>query len=142
MRATAPVDAASAEPGKSARLDYQMVLLTPGKVSATLTLGPTLNFMPGRGLRIAVSFDDQTPQVVTIVPEKYDGQNGNRDWEESVRNNARVVSSTHVIENAGSHTLRLWMIDPGVVVEKIVVDTTASRKAATYLGPPESPRGR
>ena len=140
MRASAPVDTPSAEPGKSARLDYQMVLLTPGKVSTTITLGPTLNFMPGRALRIAMSFDDQSPEVVTVVPEKYDGQNGNRDWEESVRNNARVVSTTHVIENAGSHTLKIWMIDPGLVVERIVVDTTASRKAQTYLGPPESAR--
>ena len=142
MRATAPVDAPSAAPGTSARMDYQMVLVTPGNVSATLTLGPTLNVIPGRALRIAVSFDDQTPQVVTVVPEKYDGQNGNRDWEDSVRNNARFVTTTHVIEAAGSHTFKVWMVDPGVVIEKIVVDTEASRKAVTYLGPPESPRGR
>jgi hypothetical protein len=119
-----------------------MVLTTPGSVSTTVTLGPTLNFMPGRALRIAVSFDNQTPQVLTVVPEKYDAQNGNRDWEESVRNNARVATATHMIEAAGAHTLKVWMIDPGVVVERIVVDTPASRRAQSYLGPEESARSR
>lgn len=142
MRASAPVDTPAAPPGQSARLDYQMVLTTPGNVSTTVTLGPTLNFMPGRALRLAVSFDNQTPQVVTVVPEKYDAQNGNRDWEASVRNNARVVTTTHTIEAAGAHTLKVWMIDPGVVVERIVVDTPASRNAQSYLGPEESPRSR
>jgi hypothetical protein len=33
------------------------------------------------------------------------------------------------------------MVDPAVVVQKIVVDTPASRRAVTYLGPPESTRG-
>ena len=143
MRATGPVDAPPAQPGAtSPRLDYQMYLFTPGQATTTLILAPTLNFMPGRPLRVAVSFDDEPPQVLTIVPEKYDGQNGNRDWEESVRNNARRITSTHVIAQPGAHTLKVWMVDPGVVVQKIVVDTPASSRAVTYLGPPESYRGR
>ena len=143
MRATGPVDAPPAQPGTtSPRLDYQMHLFTPGQATATLILAPTLNFMPGRPLRVAVSFDDETPQVLTIVPEKYDGQNGNRDWEESVRNNARRITSTHVIAQPGAHTFKVWMVDPGVVVQKIVIDTPASSRASSYLGPPESHRGR
>jgi len=143
MRATAPVDAPPFDPGTSTpRLEYQMTVVTAGPVTATLTLGPTLNFSPGRPLRVALSFDEQAPQVITVVPDKYDGQNGNRDWEESVRNNARVVSSQHTITSSGPHTLKVWMIDPGVVVQRIRVDTAASARAATYLGPPESPRPR
>lgn len=141
MRATGAVDVEVQVAEASAHLEYQMYLVTPGDVSTTLTLGPTLNFMPGRPLRVAVSFDAETPQILTIVPEKYDGQNGNRDWEESVRNNARFVHSTHMLATSGPHTLKIWMVDPGVVVQKIVVDTPASRRAHTYLGPPESVRG-
>jgi hypothetical protein len=33
------------------------------------------------------------------------------------------------------------MVDPGVVLERIVIDTPASAKGASYLGPPESFRG-
>ena len=139
MRAEAPVDTPSATPRVNApALEYRMHLFTAGEVTATLILSPTLNFVPGRGLRVAVSFDDQPAQLVTIVPEKYDAANGNRDWEESVRNNARVVTTTHTVAAPGMHTLRVWMVDPAVVVQKIVVDTPASRRAPTYLGPPES----
>jgi hypothetical protein len=141
MRADAPVDTPSAVPGKSSPvLEYRMHLFTAGEITTTLILSPTLDFVPGRGLRVAVSFDDEAPKVVTIVPEKYDAANGNRDWEETVRNNARQVSTTHTIAAAGAHTLKIWMVDPAVVVQKIIVDTPSSRRAATYLGPPESYR--
>ncbi|MEP6961621.1 MAG: glycosyl hydrolase 115 family protein, partial [Acidobacteriota bacterium] len=139
MRATAEVDASGLIPGENAPvLEYQMYLFTPGQATARLTLGPALNFAPGRSVKIAVAFDDETPQVLTVVPEKYSAQNGNRDWEQSVRDNARFVTSTHMIAATGAHTLKVWMIDPGVVLERIVVDTPASAKTTSYLGPPES----
>jgi Gylcosyl hydrolase family 115 C-terminal domain len=115
-----------------------MYLRTPGPVTATLTLAPTLNFVPGRGLRAAVSFDDEEPTLVNILPANYNAQNGNRDWEESVRNNSRTVSSSHTVNGAGYHTLRVWMVDPAVVVQRVVVHTAESSKPVTYLGPPES----
>jgi hypothetical protein len=139
MRSTAPLNAPPAVPGRdAASLEYRVFLFTPGEATASLILAPTLNFVPGRGLRVAVSFDDEAPQVLTVVPEKYDGQNGNRDWEESVRNNARIVISRHAIGAAGYHTLKIWAVDPAVVVQKIVIDTPSSARGATYLGPPES----
>ena len=142
MRATAPANAPAAVPGTDApALEYRMHLFTPGEVTSTLILAPTLNFMPDRPLRIAVAFDDEAPQVLTIVPAGYDARNGNRDWEASVRNNARVVTAAHTVASAGPHTLRVWMVDPGVVVQKIVIDTDASARGVTYLGPPESYRG-
>jgi hypothetical protein len=141
MRADAPVDAPAAVPGRnSPNLEYRMYLFTPGRVTANLILSPTLNFVAGRGLRVAVSFDDETPQIIDILPANYNAQNGNRDWEESVRNNARTVTSSHTIQSAGYHTLKVWMIDPAVVVQKIVVNTPAAANARTYLGPPENYR--
>jgi hypothetical protein len=136
MRADGPVDV-QATPGKdSPCLEYKMYLFTTGKVGVDSTVGPTLNYLPGRPLRYAVSFDDETPQVVTIVPANFDAQNGNRNWEESVRNNGRHVKSEHTISAAGYHTLKIWMVDPAVAVEKIVVNTGGVK--ASYLGPPES----
>lgn len=42
------------------------------------------------------------------------------------------------LDYAGAHTLRIWMVDPGVVLQKIVVTTSAAPPQTTYLGPPES----
>ena len=136
MRADGPVDVL-ATPGKdSPCLEYKMYLFNSGKVAVESTVGATLNFMHGRTLRYAVSFDDEAPQVITIVPADFNAQNGNREWEESVRNNCRHVMSTHTVKTAGYHTLKIWMVDPAVAVEKIVVNTGGVKPS--YLGPPES----
>jgi len=136
MRADGPVDV-QATPGKdSPCLEYKMYLFHSGKVEVDSTVGATLNFIPGRPLRYAVSFDDETPQVITIVPANFKAQNGNRDWEDSVEYNGRDVLSTHAIASPGYHTLKIWMVDPAVAVEKIVINTGGVRQS--YLGPPES----
>lgn len=137
MRATGPVDAPELSPGKdSPCLEYRMYLHSTGDAEAVTIAAPTLNFVPGRGLRFAISFDDAPPQTVTLVPEKYSAQNGNRDWEASVRDNARTVRTKFTLATPGYHTLKIWMIDPGVVLEKLVVDLGGLKPS--YLGPPES----
>jgi hypothetical protein len=139
VRAMAPVDAPGATPGKdSACLEYQMYLFSTGKVEVAAIMAPTLNFIPGRGLRYAVSFDDEAPQVVTLVPQNYNARNGNRDWEKSVEDNARYGHTTHTLAKSGYHTLKFWMVDPGVVLQKLVVDPGGVKPS--YLGPPESYR--
>jgi len=136
MRTDGPVDV-QAIPGKdSPHLEYKMYLFHTGKVEVDSIVSATLNFIRGRALRYAVSFDDETPQVVTIVPADFKAQNGNRDWEDAVKFNGRDALSTHTIVNPGYHTLKIWMVDPAVAVEKIVVDTGGVRQS--YLGPPES----
>jgi hypothetical protein len=141
MRAEAPVDAPAATPGTDApSLEYRMYLFTPGKATVTSILAPTLNFVPGRGLRMAVSLDDETPTMVDVVPAVYNA--AGRDWEESVKNNARTVTTTHEVAAAGYHTLKIWMVDPAVVVQKLVVTTGGATLPKTYLGPPESYRGK
>ncbi|RPI04116.1 MAG: glycosyl hydrolase [Ignavibacteriae bacterium] len=137
MRATAPADAKSAVPGKDAPcLEYQMYLFTSDTVEVRTIHSPTLNFMPNRSLQFAVSMDNEVPQILTLVPAGYSAQNGNRDWEKSVVNNARLSRSTHTIAKSGYHTLKIWMVDPGVVLQKIVVNTGGVKPCS--LGPPES----
>ncbi len=134
-----PVTAPSvAPPQNSPALEYQMWLTSTGAVEVTLVLSPALNFAPDRGVRIASSFDDEAPQIITVVPQGYTAGDGNRDWEESVKDNVRKVKSSHPITKPGAHTLKVWMVDPAVVVQKIVVDCGGVKPS--YLGPPESPR--
>jgi hypothetical protein len=137
MRATAPVDAPAATPGKdSPCLEYPMYLFSTGTAEVTATVAPTLNFLPRRALRMAVSFDAETPQVVTLVPPDYVAQNANLDWEKCVGDNARHVRTMHALAKPGYHRLKVWMVDPGVVLEKLVVNLGGEK--TSYLGPPES----
>jgi hypothetical protein len=129
---TVPADAAVS--GKPAmRLEYQMHLFSAGKVSVQATLAPTQKFQPGAGLRYAISFDDEAPQIVNLHADASQAA-----WERSVADGATVLTSRHSIASAGRHTLKFWAIDPGVVLQKLTVDAGGLRPS--YLGPPESPR--
>jgi len=47
-----------------------------------------------------------------------------------------VMTSEHLLEKPGEHVLKFWMVDPGIVLQKIVVD--AGGLKPSYLGPPKS----
>ena len=141
MKASGPVDAPAALPGKdSPCLEYRLYLFTAGAAGVTAITAPTLNFIPDRGVRYAVSFDDETPQVVTLLPAGWKAMGAGRpEWEKLVADNANYGRSRHRIGAPGYHTLKIWMIDPAVVVQKLIVDLGGLK--ASYLGPPESYRG-
>jgi len=127
-----PVTAESVTPPRdSPRLEYKLYLFDPRTVEVEAILSPTLNFVPGRGLRYAVSFDDEAPQVIDAL-----AQNSVEDWGTSVKDSVRKVRSTHLLARSGYHTLKFWMVDPGVVLQKLVVNLGGVKPS--YLGPPES----
>lgn len=139
MRATAFTDAPSAIPGKNApSLEYGMHLSSSGETGIRLIVSPTLNFLPDRDMKIGLSFDDEDPRIIIVVPKDFSAMNGNKDWEQTVMDNARFINLKQNIRTPGYHTLKIWMIDPGVVIEKIIIDTGGVRPS--YLGPPESYR--
>ena len=137
MRATAPANIPSATPGKDAPcLEYKMYLFTTGKLDITSIWAPTLNFMAGRPVRFAVSVDNGAPETVTLVPADYNAMHANMDWEKAVADNARFSVSSVNIDKPGYHTLKIWMIDPNVLLQKILINTGGLKPS--YLGPPES----
>jgi hypothetical protein len=139
MRASASTDAPSAVPGKNAPcLEYGIHLFSAVDAGIRLILSPTLNFLPDKDLKIGLSIDDEEPVVVVVVPKDFSAMNGNKVWEQTVMDNARFVDIKHIINTPGYHTLKIWMIDAGIVIEKIVIYTGGVR--ASYLGPPESYR--
>jgi hypothetical protein len=129
-----PVTAPSAEPPQPAPvLAYKMYLFEGGAFNVEAILAPTLDFVPGRGLRFAISFDDQQPQMVDAL-----AHNSEKEWEQAVSDGVRKVTSTLKVDGPGYHTLKFRMVDPGVVLEKLVV--SQGRLPESYLGPPESYR--
>jgi hypothetical protein len=139
MRASGMADQPAFEPGKGAPcLTYDVVLRKGGDVKVTGIFGSTLNFLRDRDLRYAIAFDDQAPRIVTLVPKTFIAQHGDMVWEAFVADNAHHSTSEHVLGAGGKHILRIWMVDPGVVLQKVVIDCGGVRPS--YLGPPESTR--
>ncbi|WP_188190027.1 glycosyl hydrolase 115 family protein [Nonomuraea sp. SYSU D8015] len=135
-----PVTAARQAPGgDSPRLEYTMTLHTTGQVKVSAFLSPRNNVLPTDGLSYAVSIDDQPPQIVNVTTVT--GANDttmNRQWERNTSENVNVTTTTHTIATPGVHTLKFWMVDPTVVLQRLVVDTGGV--LYSYLGPPESRR--
>jgi hypothetical protein len=129
-----PVTAAS-NTKSEAELDYSINLYDAGEFEMQAVLAPTLNFVPGRGLRFAVSVDDGPRTVVDALEH-----NAEKDWEIAVSDGVKKVTIPLSNLTAGHHTLKIWMVDPGVVLERIVL--SHGSLPPSYLGPPESFYGR
>jgi hypothetical protein len=93
---------------------------------------PTLNFHNDEGLKYAVSFDDETPQVISINKD----DNNQRLWNEWVGTSIIIKTSKHNIPSSGKHVLKFWRVSPAVVLQKLVVDAGGAKQS--YLGPPET----
>lgn len=139
MRATAPANASPAVPGKNAAcLEYPLYLFSKDTAEITLVTSPQLNIMPGRAIRLAVSLDNQAPVYIVNVPDQFKVHWSNPAWAQTVVKQGRQCKTTLKIRSTGNHTLKVWMVDPGVVLEKIIVNTGGLKPS--YLGPPESAR--
>ncbi len=126
-----PVTAETRSPGGATpRLEYDFFMRSTGQVQVELDCAPSLDFQSGDGLRIAVGVDDNAPEILKLDTW------AQGIWDRAVAENIRRVISKQSIRNAGAHTLKVWMVTPGVVLEKIVIDAGGVRPS--YLGPPSA----
>ncbi len=127
-----PVEFKSFDPGRGARMEYDLTTFNGGEATLEAVVAPSLAFQPGHGLRVAFAFDDAKPQVVDVAPAYL-----SRAWETAVSDAVRKVRTAHVLR-PGRHVLKVWAIDPGVVIERLHLDLGGLKPS--YLGPPESRR--
>ena len=109
--------------GSSPSMEYPLYLFSSGEARLEIDCLPTKAVNPKQGVRIAFSLDGQEPKILT-------GTGGD------VLFNLRRLSTTVTIASPGKHTLKLFMVDPGVVIDKLVLSFGPLKE--TYLGPPES----
>ncbi len=115
-----PSTAPSFDPARLAtdapRLDYRVDLPAAGELTLTTYLLPTHPLVPERGLRFAVGIDDAPPQLVVC-----DVKDGSPEWAQGVLNNYVTITTTLTAPTAGLHTLRIYGVDAGVVLTKLVI---------------------
>ncbi len=118
--------------GRSMRLEYDVALSHDADATLNLYLAPTL-YTGGKGaLRLAVSIDDQAPQVLSFALDPED----KGPWDKAVSDNIVVLKVPFSGLKAGAHTIKVFRIDGNVVLEKLVLDTGGLKPS--YLGPPQS----
>lgn len=106
-------------------LQYDMYVFHSGEAQLDIDCLPTQPVSSKRGVRLAISIDGQEPQIVA-------GKGGD------VLANLRRLSVPVKIGAPGKHMLTVHMVDPGVIIDKMVLNF--GKPEETYLGPPESYR--
>ena len=144
-----PVTAKSRPRGDGATLEYDINFSQSGKQKLALGILPTNDVNPARGLRIGVRVDDGEMQTIDARQgyvdtfNEYTKENiarskvlkplprpasdiylsGSRQRMRSeIFDNLRWLSIDFDIPTAGNHTVKVVMIDPEIVVEKLVIN--------------------
>ncbi|MCD0489170.1 glycosyl hydrolase 115 family protein [Pedobacter sp. MC2016-14] len=126
-----PVTAKRKDPQSSTSVEYDLYLFKAGVHKISTYVSPTLDFKGGAELKFAISIDNEMPKTISLH------NNLGGSWEDNVAKNIKVLSTSVSISKPGKHVLKIWMVDPAVVIQKIVLDTGGMQ--ASYLGPPERP---
>jgi len=124
-------------PNPAPRLEYPVYFARAGTYDVELVTSPTMDVIPTRSLGIAMSIDDQPPEIKNAFsPATYKDEDFlGRNYNENVRNNTRVLRFRQTVGTPGKHTLRIHMVDPTVVAMKVVIHDAPLPRS--YFGPPE-----
>ncbi|KAL3483468.1 hypothetical protein BJX62DRAFT_249461 [Aspergillus germanicus] len=133
-----PVTSASQSAPAGPKLVYSFFSTSdiPRNASLVLLLGGSLDFDPERPMSVAFSIGDDksTIQTKRVLPN-YEPGLLPTDWDTAViRGGWNVTAEVEV--GTGEQRLNLWLLEPGVVLQKIVLDFGGLEESA--LGPPES----
>lgn len=111
-----------------------------------------MNYRDKRPLRYVLELDNDPASrtEVTPVPDNITPGTNSADWDNVVSANIRKVTTLLKTNNQtqtasqqpiqGRHTLRWWPLEPGLVLEKVVVEPQGSMTPLTSLGMPQSGR--
>ncbi len=145
----------------SPTLEYDFTVDEADSVRIALGILPTQDINPERGLRLAVKVDGGESQPIDarrgLVDTFYEYTPANlsnskklkplpkpgkmalngygRGMRNEVFDNIRWLEAVFPIKNSDKHTLIIKMMDPEIVIERIVINPDDSRYS--YFGPPE-----
>lgn len=114
--------------------------------NVTTWLAPILNYRDKRPLQYVLELNNDPASRVEVkpVPDNITPGTNSADWGNVVSANIRTVttmlSSNQTSGMEGKHTVRWWPLEPGLVLEKVVVEPNGMMSEMTTLGVPESGR--
>lgn len=126
----------------SPSLSYDFYLTSEGVFPLEVYRLPTMNAVPGGKIRFAVSVDGGSAIVVSSTAvDEGTTSNQNKQW---VKNLFGQIEK-HVITlpnlTTGRHTLKLWMVDNYITIDKMVI-YTEGKVIESATGPEESYHSR
>lgn len=127
LPATMPTVDPSRASAAAPRLDYTLSFPTAGEFTLLAHLLPT-HPLEGNVLRFAIALDDEPPRLVELA-----AADGGPAWAQGVLDAVRIAPAPLTVSRAGAHTLHVYALDAGVVLDQLVIDLGGL--TPTYLGP-------
>lgn len=113
---TAPSVAIDDALASAPRIDYR-ITAPAGPLKLRVRLIPA-HPIAGTALRFGIGADGAKPQLVTL-----DFKDGGAEWAQGVLDASRTVAVSLDVAAAGPHTLQIYGIEPGVVIDRIDIET-------------------
>jgi hypothetical protein len=113
-------------------VDYEFTGVTEDSVTVYVYSLPLWALHKGKSTRYGISVDGQPPVIAQNDDKEY-----SEPWKERVlQNGAVTVAKFRIDKSIPAHTLSLICGDPGMMIEKIIIDWGGLKK--TYVGPAAS----
>ena len=111
------------------RFEYELGKMDADSVEVTVYTLPFFPIYEGRSTRFGVSVDQPEVAIGENLPKEY-----SPEWKTQVLQNGAVFKAVFPIDSMKEkHTLALICGDPGMIVQRVVVDWGGLKK--TYVGP-------
>lgn len=121
--------------GEAPALIYEINCDEAQECELTLHLSPSNPCEIGGGIRYGLSINEKDKQEVETIPEGFvGGDTYNWLWSRDVLNHIRKVKTTIFLQK-GLNTIAIRPIDPGFVLQKIVIAKKDTVISQSYLGP-------
>ncbi len=127
-------------------LEYDLYFFSNhSAANVTLYISPVLNYLGEAdpvGYGVALYPKGSTPEPKLVFPVGPTvGTNMPAGWGHAVADavwgrNGNYTTSSFKVPQEGAYTLRFWSLNPGIILQKIIVNLGGVRPS--YLGPPES----
>jgi hypothetical protein len=120
LPSTMPAVSVSDASTQAPRLSYDFTAKSAGKHLLRIQLLPT-HPIAGTALRLAVGVDQQPPRLVELKLN-----DGDATWAQGVLEARRELSTELSLTHTGSHTLEIYGLDAGVVIDELSIETAAA----------------
>lgn len=116
----------------SPALEYQIDIAKAADFQASFYLIPTQPLVSGSGLRLAFSIDGGEGKTIVVDKET---EVSSRKWAANILDET-TIGTAKISLTAGRHALRVFAVDTGVVLDKILL--SSHELPTSYFGPRET----
>ncbi|MEO6733565.1 MAG: glycosyl hydrolase 115 family protein [Ferruginibacter sp.] len=127
IKSTSPIDPDSIK-RSNAFVEYDFFTFSSATPSLKLFTLPAHPLNNNMSVRYGVSIDNGP---LKIIDTRTSGRS--EEWKQNVLRNYAVRSEKMQHINAGKHTLRIYTIDPGVVLDRILIDLGGLKSAYSVI---------